>query len=166
MKRILVLGNGGSGKSTFSEALGNKTGIPVVHLDSYYWKPGWAMPGNDEWLAILESLLQKDSWIMDGNYRHTIDMRLEQADTVFFLDIPTGLCLNRIYRRALFPKQRIDTIKGCRERVDREFLKWVMNYSREIRPELISKLESVIGEKKVFIFQSKKEIAEYLSSLP
>ena len=87
-RRVVVTGMAGSGKSTFSRSLAVKTGLPVVHLDLHFWKPGWVAPSEGEWREKQRGLLAGNEWIVDGNYHETLDLRLERADTVVFLDIP------------------------------------------------------------------------------
>ena len=89
-RRVLVTGMAGSGKSTFSRSLAAKTGLPVIHLDLHFWKPGWVAPSEREWREKQRGLLAGDAWIADGNYHETLDLRLERADTVVFLDTPGG----------------------------------------------------------------------------
>src|SRR5580765_7184882 len=93
MKRILVIGSGGAGKSTFAKRLGEILKIEVIHLDSLYWKPGWIEPPKPEWKKTIERLLTRDFWVMDGNYSGTLDVRFEACDTVIFLDIARMICL-------------------------------------------------------------------------
>ena len=91
-RRVLVTGMAGSGKSTFSRSLAVKTGLPVIHLDLYFWKPGWVAPSELEWREQQSGLLAGDAWIADGNYHETLDLRLERADTLVVLDMPWWLC--------------------------------------------------------------------------
>src|SRR5262245_29755970 len=91
-RRVLVDGMAGSGKSTFSRALSQETGLPVIHLDVHYWQPGWVEPSMDAWRETQRRLLSADAWIADGNDLGTLDLRLERADTVVFLDTPWWLC--------------------------------------------------------------------------
>ena len=100
-RRVLVTGMGGSGKSTFSRALSAKTGLPVIHLDVHYWKPGWVEPTDDEWRERQRTLLAGEAWIADGNYVQTLDLRLERAETVVFLDTPWWICAGRAFARGL-----------------------------------------------------------------
>ncbi|MSO96553.1 MAG: hypothetical protein EXQ81_12335 [Thermoleophilia bacterium] len=86
--RVLVTGLTGSGKSTFSRLLAARTGLPLIHLDLHFWKPGWVAPPEDEWREKQSGLLAGDAWIADGNYNETLDLRLELADTVVFLETP------------------------------------------------------------------------------
>src|SRR5690349_18913828 len=99
MKRVVVIGSGGSGKSTFSRELGRATGIPVIHLDREFWRPGWEETPKDEWNALVAELLAGESWIMDGNFGGTREMRMQAADTIIFLDLPRRVCLYRILKR-------------------------------------------------------------------
>lgn len=100
-RRIIVTGLAGSGKSTFSRALGEATGLPVIHLDLHFWKPGWVTPTDDEWLVKQREVLAGERWIADGNYHESLDLRLERADTVVVLDTPWPVCVARALRRGL-----------------------------------------------------------------
>ena len=113
-KKIIVIGSCGSGKTTFSLQLGYITGIPVIHLDKEYWQPGWVEPIQDEWIKKLNELMSKDKWILDGNFKSSLELRLQQADTVIFLDFKRHLCLYRVGKRFLknFNKSRPDMPEG------------------------------------------------------
>ncbi|HVX45156.1 MAG TPA: hypothetical protein VHC49_14800 [Mycobacteriales bacterium] len=89
----------GAGKSTLAGALAARTGLPIFHLDLYFWKPGWTEPAEAEWRENQRVLLAGDAWIADGNYHETLDLRLEYADTVVVLDLPWWLCAGRALRR-------------------------------------------------------------------
>jgi adenylate kinase family enzyme len=100
-RRVLVTGMAGSGKSTFSRALAAKTGMPVIHLDNHFWKPGWIAPLESEWRDKQRGLLAGDAWIVDGNYHETLDLRLARADTIVFLATPWPVCAGRAFLRGL-----------------------------------------------------------------
>jgi adenylate kinase family enzyme len=100
-RRVLVTGMAGSGKSTFSRSLAAKTGLPVIHLDVHFWKPGWVAPSEREWRETQSRLLASDAWIADGNYHETLDLRLERADTVVILDPSWWVCSARAFLRGL-----------------------------------------------------------------
>lgn len=91
----------GAGKSTFSRELSNKTGVPVIHLDVYFWKPGWMEPTDDEWREKQRNLIISDEWIVDGNYPGTLDLRLDRAETAVFLDAPWWVCSWRALTRGV-----------------------------------------------------------------
>ncbi len=98
-RRVIVTGLAGSGKSTLSIALAAKTGLPLIHLDLHFWKPGWVAPSEAEWREKQRAVLAGDAWIADGNYHETLDLRLERADTVAFLDLPWWRCSFRALLR-------------------------------------------------------------------
>ena len=93
MKRILIIGNAGSGKTTFAKALANKTQLPLVHLDKLYWRGTWEHTTREEFDAILQNELENGEWIIDGNFNRTIPHRLKYCDTVFYFDLPVITCL-------------------------------------------------------------------------
>ena len=98
-RRVIVTGVAGSGKSTFAVALANKTGLPVIHLDLHFWRPGWVEPSETEWREKQRCVLAGDAWIADGNYSETLALRLERADTLVVLDMPWWLCAGRAFLR-------------------------------------------------------------------
>jgi adenylate kinase family enzyme len=118
-RRVLVTGMAGSGKSTFSRALSARTGLPLIHLDLHYWKPGWVKPSDDEWRAKQRGLLAGDAWIADGNYHQTLDLRLERADTVVVLGTPWWVCAGRAFVRGLRRPVGTEMPEGCEDSVIR-----------------------------------------------
>jgi adenylate kinase family enzyme len=110
-RRVIVTGLAGSGKSTFSLALAAKTGLPVIHLDLHFWKPGWVAPSETEWREKQCGVLADNAWIADGNYHETLDLRLERADTVVFLDPPWWLCAGRAFLRGF--RMPSELPEGC-----------------------------------------------------
>lgn len=98
-RRVVVTGLAGSGKSTFAVALAARTGLPVIHLDLAFWRPGWVAPSEAEWRATQRVVLAGDAWIADGNYHETLDLRIELADTLVVLDMPWWRCSARALRR-------------------------------------------------------------------
>jgi adenylate kinase family enzyme len=121
-RRVLVTGMAGSGKSTFSRALSAKTGLPVISLDVHFWKPGWVEPSENEWREKQRALLASDEWIADGNYHATLDLRLERADTVVFLDAPWWVCAQRAFLRGIRKRPSgFELPNGCSESALRRF---------------------------------------------
>ena len=94
-RRVVVTGLAGSGKSTFALALASRTDLPVIHLDLFFWKPGWVVPSETEWREKQRGVLAGDAWIAEGNYSETLDLRLGRADCVVVLDMPWWLCSGR-----------------------------------------------------------------------
>lgn len=159
MNKFLVIGCAGCGKSTFSRKLGEITGIPVVHLDSLYWKPGWVESAKDEWDKVVEELIHQEQYIMDGNYARTLDLRLAEADTVFYFDYSKYLCLYRVLKRRIqnHGTTRADMADGSEERIDLEFIRWIWNFNRDNKPKIMNSLEKVKGLKQIYVFKSPKD---------
>ena len=164
MKKILVIGSGGAGKSTFSRRLGEKIGIEVFHLDKLYWRAGWVEPLKDEWQKTVETLLKQSEWIMDGNFGGTMEMRLAACDTAIFLDLPRTVCLYRILKRWLTYRNtnRPDMTMGCNEKIDWVFLKWIWDYPKKNKPTVEAKLKCFENEKTIIRLKSKKEVEDFL----
>lgn len=164
MKRIIVIGCGGAGKSTLSRKLSDKLNIPVYHLDKIFWNRGWIQTPQEEFDIKLKSLVNKDKWIIDGNYIRTLDMRVERADTIIFINMSTYLCLYRAIKRRIMynGKSRPDMAEGCPEGVDFEFFKWILTYNKKIRPEILEKLKKY-NDKTVIILNGKKEVKDFIN---
>jgi len=128
VRKILVIGCAGAGKSTFSRTLGARLDLPVTHLDRLFWQPGWVATPTDRWREIQRGLVAADSWVLDGNYIKDADIRLAAADTVIFLDFPRWLCLTRVLRRTIASRRRDTQAPGCPDKVDREFLSWIWHF--------------------------------------
>jgi adenylate kinase family enzyme len=166
VRKVVIIGSGGSGKSTFARQLGEITGLPVVHLDKLFWHPGWKRTPEDEWREIVRRETEKPEWIMDGNFGGTREMRMQAADTIILLDLPRWLCMYRILKRTLLykPGARPDMAEGCDERFDPEFLLWVWNYGNDSRKRALAEIEQ-FADKTVVILQTRSAVTAYLNSL-
>jgi adenylate kinase family enzyme len=164
LKRILVIGSGGAGKSTFSTKLGALLGLPVIHLDQAYWKPGWEKPSKEEWSASVDALVAQDSWIMDGNFGGTLPQRIKRADAIILLDVSRWICLWRVARRAVKyrGRHRPDMAPGCQERFDLEFIKWIWRYPTQSKPAKLALLSATDPDQRVVILRSSGEIRRFL----
>jgi adenylate kinase family enzyme len=166
MKRVLVIGSGGAGKSTLAGQLGALLNIEVLHLDKFYWQPGWVEMPKPEWLKTVEELTKRDAWVMDGNYSGTFDIRFKACDTVIFLDMARALCLWRVLKRALMyrKKSRPDMAEGCPEQLTLEFILWIWNYPSRTRPKIVNMLESNPDGKKIVWLRSRSEVERFLAA--
>ena len=167
MKRVLVIGPGGSGKSTFAKRLGQILGIDVKHLDSFYWRAGWTKPAEEDWINQVNELTSGESWILDGNFGGTLALRVERCDTIIFLDMPRILCLWRVTKRRLTYRNRSrpDMADGCKEKIDLEFVDWVWNYSSRSRPRVLKLLQENKARKKIVWLRSNAEVERFLRSV-
>src|SRR2546423_2934048 len=168
MCKILLIGAGGSGKSVLAARIAAQTGLPLIHLDAVFWKPGWIETPRDEWKRIVEELVRRDAWVMDGNYGGTLDLRLAACDTVLFLDFRPIVCLWRVLKRRVqfHNKSRPDAGSDCPERFKLEFLRWIWTYRKKRRPKILEKL-SVAGArgKQVIMLRNSKAVEDFVAQL-
>ena len=166
MKRIAVIGSPGAGKSTLSRELSHILDISVIHLDVHYWQPGWTQTPKEIWKERHKMLLERESWIIDGNFGGTLDTRLGAADTAIFLDFSRFLCTYRVLKRlAMYRKgERPDMAEGCDERFDWEFMKFVWTFPGKHRPRVLESLEAH-PDITVYHFKSPGELETFLQNL-
>ncbi|MDF2540444.1 MAG: topology modulation protein [Herbinix sp.] len=164
--KIMIIGCCGSGKSTLSKKLHEKTRLPLVHLDREYYKPNWVKPTSDEWKAKVLAICNRDQWIMDGNYISSMETRMQYAEQIIWLDVNRITCLYRAFIRAVLPskKHRSDMGEGCDERHDLEFYRFIWDFHKTTRPQ-ISHLLKNCKESNAVILKNKRDIKEYLSKL-
>ena len=167
MQRVMIIGGAGAGKSTLAIQLGEITGLPVVHIDPMYWKPGWVQRDVAETYLMVRAAVREQAWIFDGNSSATFRDRLDRADTLIFLDISTARRLWRVLRRTLssYGKVRSDMQEGCPERFDLGFLQWVAGYSNDGRRKALALLKSVPPHVRVHHFRSPSDVRNYLKAL-
>ena len=168
MRRVLVIGSAGAGKTTLAIRLGELLGLPVIHLDSLYWQPGWKETPKDSWRQIVAGLVQRKCWIMDGNYGGTLAERLKACDTVVFLAFSRYLCLFRVFRRGIlnWGKARPDLNPGCPEHFpDRGFLSWIWGFARSRTPGILEALRACEPEKNIIILRSPSEVPRFLNTV-
>ncbi len=167
MKKVVVIGCPGSGKSTFSIELARLTKLPLIHLDALYHQEHWdsnEVIKKQQWSDTINSLVRKDQWIIDGNYKSTMSMRIEAADTVIFLDYPRVLSMWRaLLRRWQFRnKQRPDMPSSWREKISCDFLKLIWNYKVEQRPTVLAQLEKYSNQKEIHILKTPEAASFFL----
>jgi adenylate kinase family enzyme len=170
MRRIVIVGNAGTGKSTFADHLGKKLNLHVIHLDALCWEPGWKRIPQGEFRARIGEAISGDSWITDGNFAElTFDLRLPRADALIWVEQPRFICFWRVIRRALRNHFRDDEnlAPGCPERFNSRFLdrlRFIANFNRVNRPKL-EKLRQTHGPHVPLItLRGDREIARFLAS--
>ena len=162
MQRILVIGCPGSGKSYFSKKLAEKTCLPLCHLDMLFWNCDRTTVSREVFLERLCKVLEKDAWIIDGNYSFSMEMRFERCDTVFFFDLPTEVCLQGVAERR--GKERTDMPWNEADyEVDEEFLEFIRNFPTQNKQKILGIMEK-FPDKEVHIFKSRSMADEYIAS--
>lgn len=161
MERIIVIGCPGAGKSTFARKLRDKTGLPLYHLDMIWHKPDKTHISREEFDGLQEAILHTPKWIIDGNYSRTMERRLQMCDTVFFLDLPTDLCLQGVQKRIGVKREDMPWVEDV---FDDEFRKFIERFTNTERPGIYVLLEKY-PEKNLVIFRSHTEIDQYFKAL-
>ena len=160
MLKIIIIGSPGSGKSTFARKLSNAAGIPLYYLDMLWHKPDGTNISRETFDAKLNEIIQKDTWIIDGNYQRTLETRLKECDTVFLLDFPLEVCLSGAKSR--IGKKRED-LPWVEETFDEEFRQWIVDFPRMQLPRIYELLRTYRKDKQAIVFQSREEAERFLA---
>jgi adenylate kinase family enzyme len=152
MKRVLILGRGGAGKSTVAVCLGKITGLPVIELDKVFWRSGLVATPREQWTAIQQRLVAEEGWIMDGDLGpyDAVDVRLRAADTIIFLDFSLLCCAWRAIRRS-------------RERAD--FWRWLVAYRWQSRPILMEAIANHAPNADLKVFRDPGALKRFVEDL-
>lgn len=161
MRKIIVIGSPGSGKSTFSRRLRDITGLPLYYLDMINHKPDRTTVSREEFDSRLSEILSTDKWIIDGNYQRTIETRLEHCDAVFLLDFPLEVCLAGAAARVGTKREDMPWVEN---EFDEEFRQWIVDFPNVQLPEIYKMLERY-NNKDIVIFKSRQEIDKFLQEL-
>jgi len=167
MKKIAIIGSSGAGKSQLARAMGEALGLPVIHLDKEHWQPGWTEPPKDKWRDRVTELVKRGSWIIDGNFGGTMEIRIAAADTIVFLDLPRTVCCWRIVKRWVTYRAgtRPDMAEGCHEKFDLKFLKWVWDFPKRSRPTVLRRLDAADKNKQIIRLRTRSEVAAFLDTV-
>ncbi len=162
LRRVVVLGCAGSGKSTVAAELARRTGLPLVRLDEHYWQPGWTAPPDDAWRSKQRVMVAEPSWVLDGNYASSFDERLPYADTVVVLETPRWRCLVNVVIRAR-RSHGTEVAPGCPMQVDVGLLRYVWSFPRVHRPRLEAGLATVAPDVTVVRLRSRPQARQFLA---
>lgn len=161
MLKAIIIGCPGSGKSTFANKLRNITKLPLYHLDMIWHKEDRTTITKEEFDVKLSNLLEKDRWIIDGNYQRTLEMRLKECDTVFLMDYPLDICIAGVKSRV---GHKHDDLPWIEDNLDSEFKEKIVNFSKDKLPKIYDLLEKY-KDKNIIIFHAREEADKYLKKL-
>lgn len=168
MDRIMITGFSGCGKSTLARRLGDILGIEPTHMDALHWLPGWKESSDEHKINLLRPVLKRDRWIVEGSYRRILwRERINGADTIIFLDYNRFLCLWHVIKRRVqyAGKTRPDMGEGCKEKLDLEFIKWVLIDGRRKRKKMFAELSELEKSKDIYIFRSMRETEKFVKEI-
>jgi len=167
MRRVLVMGCSGAGKSTFARRLAHRLAIPVVHLDQLFWREGWKEAPKEEFIAAVRAVVHQEAWVMDGNNPSTLAMRLPRAQTIIWLRRSRTACLWRAARRvaASYGRVRPDMAPGCPERLDLDFLKYIWTFEEKMTPRIKRALVDNAALDRVVTLTSDRETEAFLAGV-
>lgn len=135
--KVMIFGRPGSGKSTFAFKLHQLTDLPLYHIDKYFFESNWVERNYIEFLEIQQSLVNKDSWIIDGNSTKSFEMRYSKADLAIYFNYPRFLCYWRIFKRLFYKNNQIDDrAKNCGETIRFSLLKYMWSFEERVTKQL------------------------------
>lgn len=165
-KKIVIVGNCGSGKTTFATKLAEILGLPLIHLDAEYWQPGWQVTPREQWLDKASALSSGDEWIIDGHYGSTLKERFIAADCVIFMDISRAICFGNLVKRRIryHSKPRHDMPEDCPEIIRYDELRKMWFYPGSERNRVLSYMIRY-PKKEMHTFYTLKAANQWLGEL-
>ena len=162
MNKVIIIGCPGSGKTTFAEKLNKCTGLPLYYLDTIWHKPDKTHIPREEFDDRITKIFATNQWIIDGNYKRTIEMRLKECDTVFLFDLPTEVCLQGANERIGKGRYEMPWIET---ELDPEFKRLIEDFPNDTIPYIYELIDKYKEEKEIIIFKSRKEADEYINKV-
>lgn len=162
MKKVIVIGCPGSGKTTFAEKLNKCTSLPLYYLDAIWHKSDKTHISRDVFDERIGEIFNTPEWIIDGNYNRTIEARLKQCDTVFLFDLPTEICLQGAIER--LGKGRYD-LPWIESELDPEFEGFIKEFSEKSLPKIYELIDKYKDGKLIVIFKSRDEADGYIKRM-
>ena len=162
MKKVIIIGCPGLGKTTFAEKLQRVKNLPLYYLDAIWHKPDRTHITREEYDKKLSEIFQTEEWIIDGNYSRTIEERIQNSDTIFLFDLPTRVCLQGATER--LGKERYD-VPWIDTELDFNLKKQIEEFPDKVVPRIYELLTKYKDDKQVVIFKTRAEADEYLDRI-
>lgn len=162
MKKIIVIGCPGSGKSTFAKELNKFYNLPLYHLDIIWNKPDKTTITREEFDNKLDEIFKEEAWIIDGNYQRTLEKRIKEANTIFLLDYPLEVCLMGATSRVGLKRE---DMPWTEENLNEEFKQKIINFSQDKLPIIYNWLDKYKENKNIIIFKTREDSKKYLNKL-
>ena len=159
MKKVIVLGSPGAGKTTFARRLRDLSGLPLYYLDQIWHKADRTTVSREEFDEKLGALLAQDAWIIDGNYNRTMERRMAACDTVFLLDYPVDICLAGAAARV---GQVREEMPWTEETLDPEFAQYTRDFAADQLPRVYQLLAQYGEGREIVIFRTREETEAWL----
>ena len=160
--RISIVGGSGTGKSTLCDILAKKLNLPAIHLDAINFEANWVEIDKNKRDKIINERANEDKWIIDGNYQKTLELRINECDTIFLLDFPTQVCLEGAKSRI---GQKREDLPWVEEKLDENFKQCIINFTNEKLPQIYKLLDKYKMNHSIFIFKSRDEADNYIRNM-
>jgi adenylate kinase family enzyme len=167
MKRVMIVGQPGAGKSTLARAVGAATGLPVVHMDKIHWMPGWQERPVEDKAAMARAEELKDEWVFEGGFSRSWPHRLGRCDTLIWLDLPLSLRAWRVFKRTIrdYGRTRPDLPENCPEQFSGEFWGWIWKTRKTGRIKIGALVSTATAETKVYHLKTPQEVNAFIAQL-
>ena len=162
MKKVIVVGSPGAGKSTFARKLRDRTGLPLFYLDRLYHNPDRTTVSRDVFDARLGEILKREAWILDGNYQRTLPLRFAACTHVFFFDLPVEECLAGAAARIGTVREDLPWVEA---EFDADFRQYILDFPRDQLPVLYALTEQYASTRSVTVFRSRAEADAFLDQI-
>lgn len=167
MKRVVIIGCPGAGKTTFARKLTKKLALPLIHLDYYYHqKESDYYNDKGAWIKKVEELIRQPKWIIDGNYSSSFEQRFARADTILFFDFPRRTSISGVMKRRVYHRNKLreDMPSDWKEKANWEFLRYVWKFRGDSRNTILKALEKH-KDKTIHTFKNRAAAEKFLNNL-
>lgn len=167
-RRVMVVGSPGAEKGALARAIAERLRLPLIELESVYWRPGWTRPDAQTWRRQVAELAAREEWVMEGTFPSTLDLRVARADWFVYVDAPMLVCLSRKFKEMMRRDagKRPEVAPGCPRRFDARLLKFIWTFPTSTAHQISAIIARERRNRTIFILRSKREQDEFLAKVP